>query len=263
MKEIIQVVCDDLSIHMMMDLDPSFMADFNTKKYNAIFGSAEPEVVNVMKHVLRKGDTAIDGGANVGYFSLIMSALVGDSGKVLAFEPGPDNCRKMRTNIEINNLKNVSLTDRPLWVDSREVTLHMHADSGAHSLRKHDTSASCIVQSTSIDAWDCHPRLVKLDIEGAEIEALEGGYETIRKNRTYIVCEMNKDSLARFGYSETDLRDCAKSLFDYDTFLLSKSFKYPVYIPHGVEVMAPVLNMNVLFATPAMVLEAFPVLHYV
>lgn len=91
MKELLQVRRPGMAIDFSMDLNDTFVADRNARAYTKSLGSAEPEVVSVMYQVLKSGDTAIDGGANIGYFSLVMASIVGVSGKVLAFEPGPNN----------------------------------------------------------------------------------------------------------------------------------------------------------------------------
>ena len=61
----------------------------------------------VMKDNIKKGDVVIDCGANIGYYSLLFSKLVGDSGKVFAFEPDPTNFSLLQKNLKENNIKNV------------------------------------------------------------------------------------------------------------------------------------------------------------
>ena len=262
MKELIQVRLNDLAVDFNMDLNNGFVADYNTRKFNAMFGAAEPEVINVFGRVLKKGDTAIDGGANVGYHSLIMASLVGLEGKVLAFEPGPDNAEKLRRNVALNRAKQVKVIEQPLWGSQKVVKLHMAADSGMHALHPHNTFGVVDIESTTIDAWHESPKLIKLDVEGSEIEALIGAMETVAACKPFIVCEMCEDTLRYFGKGNHDLRSYVKRTFGYDTWALLKKHFYPLLVPEGVEVVTTIMNLNVMFATVDMVGKYFDRVDY-
>lgn len=81
--------------------------DYAISYYLITRGIYEPRETNLFKKIVRHGMTVIDLGANIGYYTLIASKLVGESGKVYAFEPEPDNFNILVKNININNLKNV------------------------------------------------------------------------------------------------------------------------------------------------------------
>ena len=68
----------------------------------------EPHVTAFMRRQLKPGMNVIDVGANIGYFTVLASKLVGDTGSVLAFEPNSENARLILLDVELNNLKNVS-----------------------------------------------------------------------------------------------------------------------------------------------------------
>ena len=63
-------------------------------------GVYEPELVSLLKKTLKPGMTVLDLGANIGYFSVISAALVGQNGQVHAFEPMPQNLLRLRKNLE-------------------------------------------------------------------------------------------------------------------------------------------------------------------
>lgn len=71
----------------------------------------EPEVKAALETVLRPGMTFIDAGCNIGYFSLLAAGRVGESGRVLAFDPSPVNCRLLRRSAEENGFRNVEVPD--------------------------------------------------------------------------------------------------------------------------------------------------------
>jgi len=68
-----------------------------------------PEITDVLKKNVKKGDTVVDIGAHIGYFTIILSDLVGNDGKVIAFEPNPITFSILKKNIETNSLSNVIL----------------------------------------------------------------------------------------------------------------------------------------------------------
>ena len=74
-----------------------------------LYGVFEIKTVQLMRSLLKQGDTVIDVGANVGWFSLLTAKIVGPSGKVHAFEPLPQNQRRLQANMDKNGLKNISL----------------------------------------------------------------------------------------------------------------------------------------------------------
>ena len=84
--------------------DPDFASDVNMRICIDKLGAPEPEVVHAMSRCLREGDHAIDVGANVGFFTLLMSQIVGKTGKVTAFEPAPNNLRKLYENLGANEI---------------------------------------------------------------------------------------------------------------------------------------------------------------
>ena len=64
------------------------------------------------------GDTLIDAGANIGIFTVISSILVGNTGRVLAVEPDPENLNILKKNIELNDLKNIEIINKALYNES-------------------------------------------------------------------------------------------------------------------------------------------------
>jgi len=261
----VEVRVGELAVDIMLDMDMEFISDTAVLDWTRLCGCCEPDVIHAAYRILRSGDVVIDGGANTGYMALTFAAMVGVSGRVLAFEPEQDNVAKLYRNIELNKASQIDVIDRPLWRKEESVSLHFNPrDSGGHSLAPigYETNHTMSMQSATIDSFKLKPRLIKLDIEGAEVAALAGAVETVRSCQPYIICEMNNGALVRFGESNNSLRDYAKQIFAYDTFLLLRTHAYPVLVPPGVTIVTPVDNTNILFATPEMVAAAFPWIHY-
>ena len=91
---------------LRMYLDPT---DTVVCRMIAAYGNWEPSETAWFLRTVKPGDIIVDAGANVGYYTVIGSRLVGDRGKVYAFEPDPSNFELLRKNVELNGLKNVVL----------------------------------------------------------------------------------------------------------------------------------------------------------
>ena len=85
--------------------DPMFLDKLNTLKLRN--GKVyEPFEIEIVRQVVKKGDTAIDIGAMIGCYTLVFAKLVGDTGRVFAFEPEIENYEILKKNININGYKN-------------------------------------------------------------------------------------------------------------------------------------------------------------
>jgi FkbM family methyltransferase len=202
----------------------------------------EPEVVNIISRVVRKDDLVIDAGANNGFFTLLMSQLVGRAGLVMAFEPDPNAYKELAFNIEINGFHNVVASDVALWDCDGEKDFWIYPKSGYSSFSKYTGSERRVVQTRKLDGLLTGfkaPRFMKLDCEGAEPWILRGAEDTLRRGVDYVIAELNYEIIDSFGQSRTLLRDYMASL-GYHCFLIS--VKEPdcddykiVRLEHGIE----------------------------
>ncbi len=81
------------------------------------YSDAEPGIEKVLRENLSEGDTFVDIGAYIGYYSIVARNIVGESGKVIAFEPNPESYRMLKKNIELNKYENcipenIAITDK-------------------------------------------------------------------------------------------------------------------------------------------------------
>jgi FkbM family methyltransferase len=134
---------------------------------------------------LKESDVVIDCGAHVGVITLYASQKVGASGKVIAFEPDDMNYLKLKDNIKLNNLKNVILIKKGVW--SKDATLEFFSTLAADSsFVIKGTNKSVKVPVTAIDSELKKHKInrldfIKMDIEGAEIEAVKGCTKFMKK----------------------------------------------------------------------------------
>lgn len=162
---------------------------------------------------LRPGDIALDIGAHVGYFTLLFRLAVGETGRVFAFEPLADTYRRLLHNVMINGFSNV--LPLPLAVAKQPGTAFFHINrenEGASSLLGGDGGEQVPVQLTSLDNLfrenlSTRPRLMKIDVEGAEMEVLLGAEKWFdRQGPDVVIVEIGRGGLAFAGASEWDIR---------------------------------------------------------
>jgi FkbM family methyltransferase len=138
----------------------------------------------------------IDVGANIGYFSCLMSKLAGPEGKVLAIEPEPQNLKLLEQNIEANHLTNIVLCPCALGASAGSAMLGLYKPSnrGRHSLLQKDAKSQVEVPVKTLDdvastsgknvtSWS----MVKIDVEGYEGFVIAGANETLPRVETLVM----------------------------------------------------------------------------
>jgi FkbM family methyltransferase len=183
-------------------------------------GVWEPLLTQTVDLLLKPGDTFLDVGANVGYFTLLGASRVGPLGRVYAFEPSIQALPSLLHHIEMNGVENVVLSSFALSDVSGLAELHHAAATniGETSLRKPDattgTTQTVITQRLDdiLAGIDAAPAFVKMDIEGAELLALRGMRGLLEAHHPSLVCEVFEPLLAGLGGSVRELEDFMKGL---------------------------------------------------
>jgi FkbM family methyltransferase len=230
----------------------------------------EPEVSHPILLALRPGDVAIDVGANIGYFTLFMGLLCGTEGHVISFEPVPDNLAKLRNNIALSELHNVTVIGHPASNTVEDVVFYANnMDSGGSALwdiREHPSNANHVgemeaipTRTTTLDAEVERaglkiPRVIKIDAEGAEQTILEGAKTLLTGCKVpYIITELNEYGLDKMGSSQMIFRQFMEG-FGYHTFALYFNGQLPKLIPPGTFINSKWIS-NLLFSKPEYVGE--------
>lgn len=158
---------------------------------------AEKYETELFKSVVKKGDIVVDIGANIGYYTLIAAKLVGEEGKVYAFEPEPYNFGLLLRNIETNGYKNIIPVQKGISNKRGMSKLFLSPENlGAHTLYNLDQERKFVeVETITIDEYfESEEKIdvVKIDVEGAEEIVLDGMQKIIKKNNLKIFIEPKK-----------------------------------------------------------------------
>jgi FkbM family methyltransferase len=174
------------------------------------YGLYELDTARVIRRILRPGDTFIDGGANIGYFSLLAAKRVGPTGRVHAFEPQPDNRARLAEHVEANGLSGI-VEIHPVALFDRRGTIELHTlenTQANHGQSTFFTAAGTATRKVSVETVRLDdylpavvPRLVKLDIEGAEPYAIAGMTAILKAHQPAVIVELSPAIVARAGLS--------------------------------------------------------------
>jgi FkbM family methyltransferase len=183
--------------------------------------------------ILKPGMVFVDIGANVGYFTVLASRLVGDAGTVIAVEPEPKNFELLKRNVNENKLRNVILLNTALGATTGQAELFLSASNyGDHQLyRREDESRQPV--SVPLDTLDnalarCNISrvdVIKMDVQGYEYQILAGMRRTLAYNAHLVVLtEFWPQGLSRAGGSDSQLwQDLME--FNFSASLLQENGK--------------------------------------
>jgi FkbM family methyltransferase len=173
--------------------------------------SFEYDTLTKYSKLIKKGDTVLDIGANVGIFSLLGAKLVGNKGKVYAFEPSRLTFEALNKNIELNKIQNVFT--QKLALSNTEGSIKM-GDSENDALNfidvKNVNNEGETVEMKTLDNWLDINKLhvvnfIKIDIEGAEFLCFKGATRMLKNMQPTIIMECNEKWCNRFDYTVFDL----------------------------------------------------------
>ena len=170
-------------------------------------GRVELPVQRALAELLTPAAVCFDVGANVGFYSLLAARIVGPEGRVVAFEPHPENVKALERNVRANGLANVVVVPKAVSRTSGGARLAGSDRATAHL----DESRGLDVDTITLDEFvaaepSLAPSVVKIDVEGHELEVLAGAQRTLEAGRPAIVCEQHGltdgvvEALTPFGY---------------------------------------------------------------
>ena len=178
----------------------------------------ERYIVTKLVKIIKPGDTCWDIGANIGFYTCLFAAQVGDNGTVVAFEPASRTYGYLKENISLNQFTNVTVVNKGLG-DKREQRHLYYSEAGlaegTASLKyDHGRAASERVTLDTIDNLFRElsaPNFVKIDVEGYQLEVLKGGEYYLKTYAPLLIAELkdvgetNRDTFTEIEEYVTDL----------------------------------------------------------
>jgi FkbM family methyltransferase len=163
-------------------------------------GEYEVHLSAVFEKYCTSGMTVVDVGANLGYYSLLASRLVGPSGRVVALEPNSENCRLLLSSLRLNDITNVQLL--PVAADRATgwayYSTHVGSNGGlveGEDLLSHP--GNVVPTFTLDDLVDGPVGFLKMDVEGAEGRVVQGAARIIERDRPIVTTELKDEMLRR------------------------------------------------------------------
>lgn len=169
-------------------------------------GMPDPKEMQFLKDYLRPGDNVIDAGANIGVYTLLMSAIV-EPGQVIAFEPDHKCAERLRENVKINQLSNVVVREAAISDFSGTALFSVGEDTAGSFANLKSAAETNEVEVIRLDD-EMHDRvaLCKLDVEGAETAVLRGAEESLRSHNPPVwIVELTRRTLNRSGTALEDV----------------------------------------------------------
>jgi len=187
----------------------------------------DPELTPVLRAALGSGGSFVDVGANVGTYSLIAASIVGERGRVLAFEPVPDTRAQLERNVALNKVPQLEIVPKGLGAEPGQTTLHVVPGASGLSSRYHDHGGTAVeVDVTTLDLTfegAAPPALIKIDVEGMELEVLKGATGLLRSdNPPLVVLEAQNTHLRAAGTSYSEVCAFLAEHGGYEIFALGR-----------------------------------------
>ncbi|MYS22582.1 methyltransferase, FkbM family [Streptomyces sp. DvalAA-14] len=197
---------------------PRFAVDTQDliQRYVYLFGVWEPRMTQWLKRRLRPGDTFVDVGANIGYFSVLASQLVGPEGKVVAIEASRAFQDRLAQNARLNGCTNIRAVHTAVSDKQQTLTFILASSNnmGANSIVPYDGPAESTFDIEAFPLPDvleedeiAKARVIKVDVEGAEGSAVRGMAPLLDRLRpdAEITVEVTPERMAQLGDSVEEL----------------------------------------------------------
>ena len=183
----------------LINVDTSLIDEYEI----LFFYNYEVTITRLIKHIVKPGDLCLDIGANVGAITLVMAFATGGDGRVIAIEPQPSIVDRLKANIELNRLDNVSIIAAALSDTAGKAVLYAaeehHSNQGLSSLKPSlDVTREILIEKITgkmlqQQIGDQLCSFIKIDVEGHDFIVLSGLAGIIAKHRPHVIFEYHRN----------------------------------------------------------------------
>jgi len=227
------VKIDGQKIHLDVSFGPRSTLNLYFKRIH------EPRVTSIFCSLIKEGDIVVDAGASIGYYTLLAAKRVGKNGYVYAFEPYPPSFKRLMENIKLNNWKNVHAYQLALSDSTKEEKFYVSKSgvvSGSSFALRRDSICITVKAKPLDDIIKANIDLVKIDVEGAELEVLKGMEKTLAKGKAKIICEVHPKDISLLGYDISEITN------------LLRKHGYKIYLIDEERGLIPMNNLSASLA---------------
>lgn len=199
-------------------------------RFRMISERYEASAMKVVMDIIKPGFTAIDVGAHIGIYSLVMAKLVGNRGKVVSFEPATESFVSLIDHIQRNGLRNIVLPYQLLVGDkSGEVFFVEEGTNGTNRIGgspfQSQRAKTVLKEMVTLDEFfikeGISPDFIKIDVEGYEMSVLKGAHNILESKHCPILCELHPSYWDELGYNWDGLKQLLYAL-GYDIFMVDE-----------------------------------------
>lgn len=161
-----------------------------------LLGEYEEKIQEVLHGRVRPGWVVYDVGANVGFFTLLLSRLTGPRGAVLAFEPYPAAFAELRENIRLNDFSSARAWPYALASRAGRISFQIGENASGSQAVQDAIPGGFTAEAKTLDGLVYEedfppPQLLKIDVEGSEADVLAGGSRLLAERLPIILCELH------------------------------------------------------------------------
>lgn len=156
------------------------------------YGTYEPCETKFFAEKVQPGQVVVDIGANIGYYTLQFARAVGPAGHVYAFEPEAENFELLQRNVALNRYSNVTLVNKAVSDTTGSLRFYVSENAAAHSVSdSHGATEFVDVPCLRLDEYFAGQNraidIIKMDVEGAELHAVEGMADLLCRNASLMM----------------------------------------------------------------------------
>jgi FkbM family methyltransferase len=168
-----------------------------------------------VKKLINKNDTVLDVGANIGYYSVIFSKLVGQTGKVYSFEPLAEYNKILKQNLEVNNIQNCEVINYGLSNLEQELSIYVNDSSATIHAVNDDFERIEKIRLITLDKFVYDNNIkkidfIKIDVDGHEPAVLEGACKVIKNLKPIVLLEISHLHYLKYGITVWDFYSMLK-----------------------------------------------------
>ena len=216
------------------------------------YGTYEKLEAKIMEEKIKVGNITVDVGANIGLHTLNMARIVGNTGRVFAFEPDPSNFEILEKNVKINNYQNIILEQKAVGDKHGRTTLYQSEHPGRHRIfpLTKQAKGQIQVELTSLDKYFTDSNLankinfIKIDVEGFEFSVLKGMKNILKNNKKIkILFENMQINTIEAGFTPIKVLNYLTS-YDFKLFCLDERTKKLLHVSNNEEILKLCATLN-------------------